>query len=142
MSRRGFVLPFLALAALGCGADVEVHNPRVRLALEPFGANALLELFVVDTAAAACDALLGGDVSPDDEALSSHAAEARPAQGLNDGGEVRFELDELPAERPLTFYARASEAGAVLAQDCQGDVVIPAGGSVDVQLVVEEAGGT
>jgi hypothetical protein len=143
MSRGVVVVPALlvALGLLGCGPGVDVHSPRVRLALDPFGANALLELFVLDTSAAACDALLDDSVSPDDDGLTRHAAEARPAQGLNDGGELRFDLDEVPAERPLTFYVRATEGGSVLAHDCEDGVVVPANGHVDVELVVREAGG-
>ncbi len=133
---RALLLIAAALVS-GCGSEIDVDNPRVTLALD-FGANALLELFVLDTAAAACPALMGGSLAPDDESLVAHAAEARPARGLNAGGELRFELEELPAEVGLTFYARASEGGAVLSQDCDDDVVIPADGHVDIALVVSE----
>lgn len=139
MSRRLAALLLVTLTA-GCGPGVDVHDTRVRLALDPFGANALLELFVLDTAAAPCGALLDGTLAPHDDGVTRHAAEARPAQGLNDGGSVRFELAEVPAERPLTFYARATEAGAVLAHDCEDDVVVPANGHIEVELLVREAG--
>lgn len=135
--QRACGLLLIAAVASGCGSAVDVDNPRVTLALD-FGANALLELFVLDTAAAPCPALIGGSLAPDDETLVPHAAEARPAQGLNEGGELRFELEELPAEIGLTFYARASEGGAVLSQDCDDDVIIPANGHVDIALVVSE----
>lgn len=143
MNARAFALALsCALVGAGCGPGVDVANPRVELALDPFGANALLELFVLSTAAAPCAALLDGSVTPDDGGVTQHAAEARPARGLNDGAAVRFELEELPAESELTFYARATEGGALLAHDCEDGVVIPANGHVDVELVVREAGGT
>lgn len=129
---------WLPLALLGCGPDLDVVSPKVRLALDPFGANALLELFVLDTGTAACGSLLDESVAPGDEGVTQYAAEARPAQRLNNGGSLRFDLEELPAERELTFYARASEGGALLAHDCQDGVVIPADGHVDVELLVRE----
>lgn len=129
----------LLLALFGCGPDLELANPTVRLALDPFGANALLELFVLDGGTASCAALLGGSLSPEDEGVTQHASAARPAQRLNNGGTLRFDLEELPAERELTFYARAREAGALLAHDCADGVVIPADGHVNLELEVREA---
>lgn len=139
-ARAGAAMALVMSASIvgpACGDVVEVDNPRVTLALD-FGANALLELFVVETSSAACASLLAGELAPDDEGVVQHAAEARPAQGLNDGGQVRFELEELPAEVPLTFYARAKEGVAVLSQDCEDGVVIPPDGHVDLELVVSE----
>lgn len=137
--RRGRTLAWMAFTLLSssCGGSVDAVQPRVTLALD-FGANALLELFVLAGASAPCGALLAGDLAPDADRVVQHAAEARPASGLNNAGEVRFDLDELPAEVALTFYARATEGGATLSHDCEPDVLIPADGHVDVQLVVRE----
>jgi hypothetical protein len=123
-------LLFFSLFLSACGGPA-LAPTEVRLALD-FSANALLELFVVPESEQRCADLLAG-AAPAVEAFS------RPARALNDGGSVTFELDELPAEVALTFYARAVEAGALLSHDCRGGVVIPAGGEVEVRLVVREA---
>jgi hypothetical protein len=122
----------LALAlALGCGGPALAPS-HVSLALD-FSANALLQLFVLEEATHSCAGLLGGAPPGTDP------TDARSARALNAGGTVTFEVDDLPAEVPLLFYARAVEGGATLADDCVDGVVIPAGGEVTVALQVREA---
>jgi hypothetical protein len=134
-ARRHLLAAAFATACLsGCGPEPSLVPVSLELAID-FSANALLELHVVDQASADCATLLAAGGPGDADVV---AFDADPANALNGGGSLTFELEELPAERPLAFYARATEGAATLAQDCDPDVVVPAGGHVDVQLVVAE----
>lgn len=131
------LLPLLLAAGAGCGPGPEISVVEVRLPLT-FGPDALLEVFVLDEAAVACGALLTGEVSPSDKEPFDVARS--PADRLNDGGRASFSFEELPAEVPLVFYARASEGGDVLSDACEGGVVIPVDGEVEIRLAIVERG--
>lgn len=137
MKHSAFALLLLTIVAgAGCGPEPTVARTEVRLALD-FTADALLELYVVDESSASCGELLGG-LAPDSTEITVHAVERTPANALNGGGSFGAQLDGLPAEVPLAFFARATELGDVVAQDCEANVVVPTNGNVDVTLVVSE----
>lgn len=130
--------PVVLASLLACGQGApELVSVQLTLALE-FGTDALLEVFVVDAGAADCGALSSGAVDAEASAVEDGIRRV-PASRLNNGGEAAIDFDELPAEAPLVFYARARGGDqTVLADACQGDVVIPNGGHVDVELKVTE----
>jgi hypothetical protein len=130
VSRALFALPAALLALSACGPQPELRATTVELAID-FSADALLEVAVHEQSSADCAALLGGGSSAEPLAVDRQAA-----GGLNGGGSVTLELPELPADVPLAFYASATEAGTLQAEDCRDDVTVPAGGTVEVQLVV------
>lgn len=128
------LLALLFLA--GCGGP-SLAPSQVSLSLD-FNANSLLELWVLAESSVSCGDLLGG-AAPDGDGVVRHALERKAASALNDGGAVTFEVEDLPAEEPLVFYARALDGAELLSHDCEGEIVIPAGGEVSVQLGVREA---
>lgn len=143
MTRRARIACGAALAlwwtGLAACGGAEVPLSRVTLSLPlTFDAQTLLEVFVFRAADASCDDLAQDNV--DVEALN--VADRRlAASRLNEtGAAIEVEFEELPAEQPLVFFARAMRASprAVLAHACQSDVRIESGGQVAIELRLVE----
>jgi hypothetical protein len=110
----------------------------LRLPLVEFGANALLEVYVLGGDLMACAGLESDSTAPDADAAAIYALGRKPASSINNEERVTLEFPELPAEIPLVFFARVQENSATLARACQQDVVIASGGAVEVNLRVAE----
>jgi hypothetical protein len=132
-----FVFPLLALIwlCLGCSPEqkIQVVDLNMSLALE-LESNDLLEVYVFDNEANTCSQLLN---SSDPDGSERIEKQTESAEGLNEGV-IDFELEELPAEVPLAFYAhvlRTTEG--FLGRDCEDAITIPAGGEIALTLTIE-----
>jgi hypothetical protein len=114
-------------------SDVDLVEVELALALD-FESGDVLTIAVFDESLRDCATLSAsgaGDVEPIDRAVASAVA-------INNGQDVSFEFDTLPAEVPLAFFGTATRGNTLLADDCTR-ATVPNGGHVDIVLVLVEA---
>jgi hypothetical protein len=130
-----FSLCLTLAVSSACAPEPAVDLVEVELALAlDFESGDVLTVAVFDAGLRDCDTLLAtgaGDVEPVDRQVASAVA-------INDGEDVSFDFDTLPAEIPLAFFGTATRGASLLADDCS-TTTIPNGGHVDIVLVVVDA---
>jgi hypothetical protein len=112
--------------------DLDLVEVELALALD-FESGDVLTIAVFDESLRDCAALLAsgaGDTEP-------VAREVASAVAINNGEDVSFEFETLPAEIPLAFFGTATRGSTLLADDCTS-ATIPNGGSVEIVLALVE----
>ena len=125
---------------MGCGAAPEVKQVSItmRQALTSFDSEDILSLWVFETSASDCESLEADidNTSQDDTGFIT--SDFQNAQTLEAEDGATFELNELPPDTALTFFAKINNgSGEVLTHGCNQTEAIGKGNLLTLKIILD-----